>query len=55
MIKIPKLLFCLMLKYKYYQVKVLAKRFNLNVHTSDSNTDSNFIYNFTLNQINSPW
>lgn len=42
MIKIPKLLFCLMLECKYYQVKVLAKRFNLNVHTTDSNIDSNF-------------
>ena len=37
MIKIPKLLFCLRLKYKYYQVKVLGKRFHLNVHTTDSN------------------
>ena len=42
MIKIPKLLFCLMLKYKYYQMKVLANRFQLNVHTTDSNIDSNF-------------
>ena len=42
MIKIPKLLFCLMLKYKYYQMKVVANRFQLNVHTTDSNIDSNF-------------